>query len=31
MFFVKFSNGGFGNEDRLIVKEWVRAVEASKN
>lgn len=31
MFFVKFSNGGFSEDDREIIKEWVRAVEANKN
>ena len=31
MFFVTFVNGGFSNEDRATIEEWVRAVEACKN
>lgn len=31
MFFVKYSNGGFCEEDRKTIQEWVRAVEANKN
>lgn len=30
MFFVKFVNGGFSEEDRITIKEWVRSVEACK-
>ena len=31
MFFVKFANGGFSDEDRATIKEWVRALEACRN
>lgn len=31
MYFVKFDNGGFSEEDRATIKEWVRAVEVNKN
>ena len=30
MFFVKFVNGSFSKDDRAIIQEWVRAVEARK-
>lgn len=31
LFFVKFDNGGFSEDDRATINEWVRAVEACKN
>ncbi len=31
MFFVTFANGGFSDEDRATINNWVRAVEANKN
>lgn len=31
MFFVKYADGGFSTNDRKIIENWTRAVEANKN